>query len=73
MNIIVVVTLPHPHPDPTEWMLYQAYDAAEAGDWSIFHELGHLFLRPYDEHLEARYYRTTPMEFRNRQGSSFYN
>jgi Zn-dependent peptidase ImmA (M78 family) len=56
-------------------MLYQAYDAAEAGDWSIFHELEHLFLRPYDEHehLEAKYYRTTPMEFRNRQGISFYN
>ena len=56
-------------------MLYQAYDAAESGDWSVFRELEGLFLRPYDEHhhLEAKYYRRTPVEFRDQGGISFYN
>lgn len=48
---------------PREWMLRDAYDAAQKeGNMSLVRELNTLFLRPYDEQpeFEAKYYRRAP-------------
>ena len=47
---------------PREWMLAEAYTAAEAGDYSGVHALQKLFRRPYAEQeaFAARYYRRAP-------------
>jgi len=60
---------------PREWMLAQAYTAAEAGDHSIVNELLDLFRAPFDEHpsLEAKYYRRTPEEMRGKAGISYFS
>lgn len=49
---------------PREWMLVDAYDAANKGDMSVFFELQSLFRAPYDEQdsLETKYYRKSPLE-----------
>lgn len=60
---------------PREWMLMQAYSAAEEGDFSVIEELARLFRTPYDEHpeLEAKYYRRTPDEMRSKAGVSYFS
>jgi len=60
---------------PREWMLREAYVAAEAGDHAPLEELRALFETPYDEHpqLEARYYQRTPPEMRGKGGISFFS
>ena len=49
---------------PREWMLAEAYKAAEKGDFSALHRLQGIFRRPYDEQPEheASYYRRAPPE-----------
>ena len=44
---------------PREWMLAQAYTAAQKGDHSVVAELMELFASPFAEHpdMEAKYYR----------------
>lgn len=49
---------------PREWMLRDAYDAAQKrGDLSLVQELHSLFLHPYDEQpeFESKYYRRAPV------------
>uniref|UniRef100_A0A7S0IW07 Selenoprotein O n=1 Tax=Calcidiscus leptoporus TaxID=127549 RepID=A0A7S0IW07_9EUKA len=60
---------------PREWMLVHAYEAAERGDTSVLEELLALFTQPFDEqpHLEEKYYRTTPPEFRKKAGVAFFS
>jgi uncharacterized protein YdiU (UPF0061 family) len=48
---------------PREWMLIEAYEAAEAGDASHVHALQALFEQPYSEHSAAasdKFYRKAP-------------
>ncbi len=56
---------------PREWMLVNAYQAAQKGDFSVMRELYELFLHPYDEQpqFEAQYYRKAPAL--NVPGTSF--
>ena len=60
---------------PREWMLVEAYEAAERGDYSVLERLQALFAAPYDEHpdLEARYYTRTPPEYIEKAGVSFFS
>ena len=58
---------------PREWMLAEAYTAAEQGDHAPLEELRALFAAPYDEHphLEGRYYCRTPQAQLQKGGISF--
>ena len=60
---------------PREWMLKEAYDAAESGNLALVHNLQELFASPYDEHVkfEREYYRLTPKKYRRKGGVSFYS
>ena len=60
---------------PREWMLKEAYDAAEKGNLALVHNLQELFASPYDEHVkfEREYYRLTPKKYRRKGGVSFYS
>ena len=60
---------------PREWVLAEAYTAAERGDYSILHELLEVFSSPYDEHpeAEAKYYRTPPAAMVNKAGISYFS
>ena len=60
---------------PREWMLVEAYTAADEGDFSVVHTLIDLFDTPYDEHvhLEDQYYVCTPQEHRGKAGTAFYS
>ncbi|CAJ1327371.1 unnamed protein product [Effrenium voratum] len=55
---------------PRNWMLMEAYEAAEAGSFQVAQQLQELFRRPYEEHpeLESRYFRLVPPELRGRPG-----
>jgi len=55
---------------PREWMLIQAYDAANMGNYGFVHELYSLFCSPYDEHpeLAQKYFRRTPAEYQQMGG-----
>jgi len=49
---------------PREWMLVQAYTAADNEDYCLLEELQDLFQTPYDEHDEemtSKYYKKAPM------------
>lgn len=59
---------------PRNWMLTQAYEAAEAGDYSVLNELHALLQRPYEEQgeeQEERWYRRTPDWARAMPGAAF--
>jgi len=60
---------------PREWMLANAYTAAERGDHSVVQELFGLFRTPFYEHpeLEAKYYRRTPEDVRGKAGISYFS
>jgi len=60
---------------PREWMLANAYTAAEEGDLSIVQELFGLFSSPFDEHpeLARKYYRLTPENVRGKAGISYFS
>jgi uncharacterized protein YdiU (UPF0061 family) len=46
---------------PREWMLVQAYTAAEGGEYGPLHTLLEVLTRPYDEQPRAaRFYRPAP-------------
>ena len=49
---------------PREWMLVDAYQKANAGDYSEVVSLHELFKKPYDEQpeMEAKYYKKAPKE-----------
>ena len=55
---------------PRNWMLLEAYEAAEAGNFQVAERLQSLFMSPYDEHPEEemRYFRLTPPDMRLRPG-----
>ena len=58
---------------PREWMLAEAYTAAEQGDHAPLEELRVLFAAPFDEHpqYEERYYCRTPQDQVQKGGISF--
>ena len=60
---------------PREWMLAQAYEAAEQGDYSIVREQLELFRAPFDEHpsLAHKYYARTPDAARGKGGISYFS
>jgi len=60
---------------PREWMLVEAYEAAEAGDYGPIAELQRLFANPYDEQpeMEERFDRKTPEEMAARPGVAFFS
>ncbi len=60
---------------PREWMLAEAYTAAEQGELSVLHELAQLFRTPYAEQpeREARWYKKAPAEVRKKGGVSFFS
>ena len=60
---------------PREWMLAQAYEAADRGDLSVLRELYALLTSPYDEHpeLEEKYYRRTPDAYRQKAGITYFS
>jgi len=49
---------------PREWMLVEAYEAAETGDYAPVQLLERVFQRPFDEQpeVEERFYRKAPPE-----------
>lgn len=68
-----LMRLTNPKYIPREWMLQEAYEAAQAGDNSIVRRLLDLFSSPYDEHpdLEALYYRKAPSGAESQGGLGF--
>lgn len=59
---------------PREWMLVEAYDAANLGDYSVAQQLHELLLDPYGEateELSAKYYRTSPKVALSKGGTAF--
>lgn len=58
---------------PREWMLVEAYTAAQDGDYELLHGLHKLFENPYAEQpeFEDRYYRKVPDMMANRGGVAF--
>jgi len=60
---------------PREWMLVEAYTAAEQGDFSVMETMTDLFRTPYAEHPEqaAKYYRRTPEAMRDAAGVSYFS
>ena len=60
---------------PREWMLAEAYTAAEKDDMSVLNELTQLFKHPYDEQpeFEDRWYRRLPDKMQKKGGISFFS
>ena len=58
---------------PREWMLVEAYSAAEKGDATVLHTLQRLFEKPYDEQpeFESRYYQRAPASAADQGGVGF--
>lgn len=58
---------------PREWMLVEAYNAADRGDYSVLQELYTLFSHPFDEQpqFEGRYYRRAPENACQQPGTAF--
>ncbi len=58
---------------PREWMLAEAYGAAERGEHRPLLEMVDLFRTPYDEQpkFEARYYRRAPSGAEQQGGIGF--
>jgi len=60
---------------PREWMLMQAYTAAEQGDHAPLEEMRALFEAPFDEQpqYEERFYQRTPPAMRAKGGISYFS
>jgi len=58
---------------PREWMLVQAYEAANKGDHSLVHELQKLLSKPFDEQpeFEEKYYCKAPLDAEEKGGTGF--
>ena len=59
---------------PREWMLVEAYTAADAGNDALVSKLHKLFLHPYDEGTEEEtrlYYRKAPSGASSTAGTGF--
>ena len=58
---------------PREWMLIDAYEAANKGDHSLVEELYRVFEKPFDEQpeFEAKYYKKAPQAAFSRGGCAF--
>ena len=58
---------------PREWMLVEAYEAAQKGDFSVVHELQNLFASPFSEHAESapKYFRKAAAETESLGGVAF--
>jgi len=56
------------------WMMTEAYERAEEGDYSMVHELLELLQNPYDEQsndMHTKYFTRTPDKYRMMPGVSF--
>jgi len=62
MEIAETMRMANPKYVPREWLLHEAYEAAERGDHAPLHRLQQVLLRPYDEQpaAEEHYYRQRP-------------
>ncbi len=61
---------------PREWMLVEAYEAAERKNYGPLQRLQRVFREPYAEHgpeEHEAFYRTTPEEYRRKPGCSFFS
>jgi len=61
---------------PREWMLVEAYQAAEKGDFSVLTELQGVFASPFDEHtpeLTARYFKRAPAALVKKAGVGYFS
>ncbi|MCH2157414.1 MAG: protein adenylyltransferase SelO family protein [Oleiphilaceae bacterium] len=59
-----------------EWLIVPAYQQAEAGDYSLIHELQEILSNPYDEQskeIEDKYYQLRPREYFHAGGVSHYS
>mmetsp|Transcript_32987 Transcript_32987/g.53107 ORF Transcript_32987/g.53107 Transcript_32987/m.53107 type:complete len:701 (-) Transcript_32987:985-3087(-) len=59
---------------PREWMLVEAYETANKGDFALVHQLHELLLDPYGEGTPAladKYYRTAPKVALSKGGTAF--
>ncbi|CAE8610457.1 unnamed protein product [Polarella glacialis] len=58
---------------PRNWILFEAYDAAERGDYAPIHGLLAMLSRPYDEQpeMEDAYFRQSPSWARSTGGLAF--
>lgn len=59
---------------PREWMLVEAYSAAERGDYAPLHALLHVLTTPYDEHTAqtaSRFYQRAPAGSEQQGGLGF--
>jgi uncharacterized protein YdiU (UPF0061 family) len=61
---------------PREWMLAEAYAAAELGDFSAMHELQRVLADPYTDQgaeINSRYYQLQPVRMDGMGGISFFS
>jgi len=61
---------------PREWVLAQAYTAAEKGDFAPLNELLTIFTSPFDEHSEEaskKYYRKPPTALEKKAGLAYFS
>ena len=58
-----------------EYMLVNAYEKAQKGDFSLVHELFELIQKPYDEQpkFEAKYYCLAPIESLTKVGTALFS
>jgi uncharacterized protein YdiU (UPF0061 family) len=59
-----------------EWFVVPAYQQAQAGDYSLVHELQEIMTQPYAEQsgeVEEKYYRLKPAQFFDAGGWSHYS
>jgi uncharacterized protein YdiU (UPF0061 family) len=58
---------------PREWLLIEAYTAAERGDYEPLNKLYQVLQRPYDEQPEAptHYFSRAPLVSKDKGGCAF--
>jgi len=69
-QVIARLRATNPKYVPREWMLVQAYTAADKGNYDLVHELYKLFQNPYDEQpeFEEKYFRGASREMLTKGG-----
>jgi len=72
-EVSAAMKLASPKYVPREWMLVAAYDAANAGDYSLVEELATLLSKPFDEQpmFEQKYYCRAPAGSDEKGGTAF--
>lgn len=76
LDAAATMRLANPKYVAREWILAEAYTAAELGDFSVLHELQQVFASPYEEHsaeVDAKYYVKTPEHMAGRGGIAYFS